>query len=150
MTTTYFSLKPYSSFRMQPCCLSHPLTTWCFTAFSGLSPWVNRLLNNSLAPGIIGGIYHLLQGPCATTRQQREMERTSSWVRGWRQTRLRSPATSYAALSRKCGFLESLRRGQRSENRISGSCYCAQMLQREAAQLQSWGAPNVLWPPAQT
>lgn len=43
----------------------------------------------------------------------------SSWGWRWRQTRLRSPATSHTVLSRKCGFCECRGQGTGSADRVS-------------------------------
>lgn len=121
-------IKPWT----QPCCLSHPLSTWCFTAFAGLLPWVNRVLNNSLAPGIVLGICHLLHRPSTTTQQWREMGECTPGCEDGVKQGWGSRATSLTTLNRKCGFLESLPWGQRSENRNGRSCYGTQMWQTKA------------------
>lgn len=146
-------LKPDMSFSepgSNPCCLACPLSTWSFTALTGLSPHVNRALNSWLAPGIVLGISHLLHWPSMNTSPQskRERERQESVVRkrppggkyGVKQGWGRSPPRSLCS----AGSVVSLSRGYKGRGRsggISGSCYPTQMWKR-AGTAPVWRCPK--------
>lgn len=72
------SLLKHLGFWMWPCCLSRPLSTWSFTAFTGLWLPVNRALNSWLAPGTVLGISHLLHRWSTTLQHQKETLKTST------------------------------------------------------------------------
>jgi len=98
-----------------PGCLPRPRCAWSLTAFTGLSPPVNGLVNGWLAPGIMLGISHL--SVASATRQQSENSRRGECEKdGVKRGRGRSPPRTQA-LSGKRGFLKSWLRGQRSGNR---------------------------------